>query len=111
MNDFLDRVQLSPVQTVEEVPTQRRPSLINQLMMGAEAWMLLADQFIPGLTPEQGQLVYRWRVQRATEYRERAEHIRHWIARAKAFRDNPDVPINDMSGPVVCSILEIICGP
>jgi hypothetical protein len=113
MNDFLDRVPQAP-EPKDDLAAEKHhqmPSLINQLMMGADAWMQLANQNLPGLTPEQGRWLYEERAQRATEYRERAERIRYWIARAEAFRDNPNVPLDDMSGPIVCSMLEIICGP
>jgi len=109
MNDFLDRVHLAPDQTEDGQdirPASKMPSLINQLMMGAHAWMQLARR-----VPHQGNALYKERAKRADEYWQRAERIRYWIARAKTFRDNPNVPINDMSGPMICSILEIICGP
>lgn len=79
MNDFLDRVPPAPDQTnddVGEVTAPRRTSLINQLMMGSHAWMQLANQTVPGLTPEQNQDLYRERAKRAAEYRESAELAR-----------------------------------
>ena len=89
----------SPAPTPPSEP-DAMPSLINQLMMGADAWMQLANQLLPGLTPAQGQAVYEERALRATQYRERAERIRYWT----------NVPLSDMGGPMVVSMLEIICG-
>lgn len=47
-------------------------TLINQLMMSADAWVRLANIDVAGLTPELLQQLYRERMDRATGLRKRA---------------------------------------
>jgi hypothetical protein len=52
-------------------------TLINKLMMGADAWARLANTDVsPGLRPEYARALYEERMVRAAEYRLHADRIR-----------------------------------
>ncbi|HVZ89583.1 MAG TPA: hypothetical protein VHG72_21655 [Polyangia bacterium] len=80
-------------------------------MMAADAWAKLANENLPGLSPEAATRLYEERMNRASRLRARVEHIRYWKARLIAFRDNPALPLDNMIGPYALSILHTLTGP
>jgi hypothetical protein len=83
-------------------------TLINELMMSGDLWARMANEAIPGATPELDRRFYEERMRRATMIRRRAEHVRAILG---AVNETAALSFAKRESVEEARLLNRLCGP